>query len=116
MAKKELSYAEAIAITGEITSAARSDDPRFSNAVYVQHLDGTSMFYMGAYKVELSTMWVSVITEHHGSRTLCREDCHIVAEFEQAESASLKKTLKRLKEVKDRYDKKLAKAVKKNGR
>lgn len=107
---KEISYAEAIRMTELLKISARSDDKRFSNSVYYQHQDGSSCFYFGAYLVKLSAQWTAVITEHHGSRTVCLEDVHRIFELEQTTSESFKKTMKRSQKLKEKYEKQLAKA------
>jgi hypothetical protein len=48
---------------------ASDDDPRFNQNVYIEHEDGTKLFFAWAYVLQgLGEEWIGIVTRDHGGR------------------------------------------------
>ena len=78
----KVSLREMLNLQEKLEEYVRSDDPRMSGAVSINHLDGSHLYFNNAwYEIFPAGMgydgpvdWILIFTEHHGSHLYHSED------------------------------------------
>jgi hypothetical protein len=79
-----LSYVEALNLASKINSQLSAADERFNHAVKLDHDDGSTFFWNGAFYQWLDDNYIAIFTEHHSFHVYHIDDisCYYVKNVE----------------------------------